>query len=202
MCLSVIGTPYPNEQWLQHLPTVTGLIGLGFVAWNGWLNTFSYLLVVLFLWLHILGARWIYSFVPYDDWFEAILSTGLNPYFEWERNHYDRAVHFCFGLLFLIPFREVLIRFGRISGPLVMAVAWSLIMTVSAVYEIVEWQLAVWMSPEYAESYNGQQGDVWDAQQDMALAAAGALLAIVLFYLLHFLQSFRLKSSPSDSASQ
>src|SRR5690606_21945283 len=95
------------------------------------------------------------------------------------------------------PCREVLIRFGRVAGPLAMGLAWSLIMTISAVYEIVEWQLAVWMSPEYAESYNGQQGDVWDAQQDMALAAAGALLAIVLFYLLRFLPKFsRKQSSP------
>ena len=30
--------------------------------------------------------------------------------------------------------------------------------------------------PEAAESYNGQQGDVWDAHADMLLATVGALL--------------------------
>lgn len=61
----------------------------------------SYCLVV-FLWLHILGARYIYSFVPYDDWSRSVLGSGISEWFGWERNHYDRLVHLCFGGLWMV----------------------------------------------------------------------------------------------------
>ncbi len=32
------------------------------------------------------------------------------------------------------------------------------------------------LSPEDAENYNGQQGDIWDAHQDMLLATVGAII--------------------------
>jgi putative membrane protein len=32
---------------------------------------------------------------------------------------------------------------------------------------------------DLADDYNGQQGDLWDAQKDMALAALGVLAGIV-----------------------
>lgn len=44
-------------------------------------------------------------------------------------------------------------------------------------YEVFEWVLTLTMRGELAQAYNGQQGDPWDAQKDMALAAAGALMA-------------------------
>jgi putative membrane protein len=49
-------------------------------------------------------------------------------------------------------------------------------MCTSLVYEWAEWAIALTMSPEAAEAYNGQQGDVWDAHMDMLLATVGALL--------------------------
>ena len=33
---------------------------------------------------------------------------------------------------------------------------------------------------ETADRYNGQQGDVWDAQKDMALATLGAILVLAI----------------------
>lgn len=35
---------------------------------------------------------------------------------------------------------------------------------------------AIGLSPEDAENYNGQQGDMWDAHKDMALALIGAMM--------------------------
>jgi putative membrane protein len=52
------------------------------------------------------------------------------------------------------------------------------ILSAGAVYEILEWLAAMLMAPDWAESYNGQQGDVWDAQRDMALAACSALIGL------------------------
>ena len=51
------------------------------------------------------------------------------------------------------------------------------IMCTSLIYEWFEWAIALTMSPQDAESYNGQQGDVWDAHMDMFLATLGSLAA-------------------------
>lgn len=49
-------------------------------------------------------------------------------------------------------------------------------MASSVFYELIEWAIAVGLSPEQAENYNGQQGDMWDAHKDMLLATIGAIL--------------------------
>lgn len=54
------------------------------------------------------------------------------------------------------------------------------ILATSAVYEIAEWLVAVTLAPDWADHYNGQQGDVWDAQKDMALAALGAAVGLLV----------------------
>ena len=50
----------------------------------------------------------------------------------------------------------------------------------SAAYEIFEWTLAIMMSPEAAAAYNGQQGDIFDAQKDIWMATAGAIMGLLL----------------------
>ena len=49
-------------------------------------------------------------------------------------------------------------------------------MASSLVYEWIEWLIAIGLSPEEAENYNGQQGDMWDAHKDMFLATLAAML--------------------------
>ena len=39
-----------------------------------------------------------------------------------------------------------------------------------------KWGIALMLSPEAAEAYNGQQGDMWDAHADMLMATVGSLL--------------------------
>ena len=50
------------------------------------------------------------------------------------------------------------------------------IMCSSLVYEWFEWAIALALSPDAAEAYNGQQGDLWDAHADMLMATVGSLL--------------------------
>jgi putative membrane protein len=38
----------------------------------------------------------------------------------------------------------------------------------------------VTLAPEFADRYLGQQGDAWDAHQDMALAAVGAVISVIV----------------------
>ena len=51
------------------------------------------------------------------------------------------------------------------------------------VYELVEWGLSIGLSPEDAENYNGQQGDMWDAHKDMFLATIGAIFTGLFLWL-------------------
>ena len=61
--------------------------------------------------------------------------------------------------------------------------AWLMIQTGSMIYELFEWLLTIVMSSDAADSYNGQQGDMWDAQKDMALALLGATAMLLLYML-------------------
>lgn len=178
--VSFIAAPYPDELVLQHVPTVLGILGLAVaMPWIRF-SSVSFACVIGFLLLHIFGARWLYTFVPYDAWAVALTGTSLSDRFGWERNHYDRLVHLASGLLGVPPAAELLRRFGRMRpcGAAVTAVAW--VLAIGAVYEVFEWQIAVTLAPEHAEAYNGQQGDVWDPQKDLALAWLGAAVAACL----------------------
>jgi putative membrane protein len=168
---------YPREQWLQHVPTAIALPALLLAAKRGWLSDLSMVCLSLMLGLHILGARWIYSYVPYEQWCDAAIGSGPGDWFGWTRNHYDRLVHLAFGLLMTLPLAETARRYARVSAASSLAFAWLAVAGVSAVYEVLEWALAVIAAPDFAEKYNGQQGDFWDAQKDMALAMAGSSLA-------------------------
>jgi putative membrane protein len=183
--LSCVRLPYPKYFAMQHVPTVVAVIGLVVVDKRRGIDRMSFTLVVVFLLLHVLGARYLYSFVPYDDWSQWFFGVNITGHFGFERNHYDRLVHFAFGLLMVYPLwrqcEPYLIR-GKF-WPAASAVC--IILAASAVYEIIEWGMAMTFAPDWAEAYNGQQGDMWDAQRDMALAAGGAVVGVCLVSLFH-----------------
>ncbi len=54
------------------------------------------------------------------------------------------------------------------------------VMALSLLYELIEWLAAVVFGGDLGLAYVGTQGDVWDAQKDMACAAVAALSIIVL----------------------
>ena len=181
---SCIRAPYPREMYLQHLPTVAAIVALAILPRRYELSDASFTCLVAFLALHVLGARYLYSNVPYDRWSQAILGFSLTGRFHLRRNHYDRLVHLCFGLLWVQPVWEVAHRHFRIPERFARYQAVELVMAASMLYEVFEWSLTMLLSPADAGAYNGEQGDLWDAQKDMALALAGALLAtsaILLF---------------------
>jgi putative membrane protein len=176
LALSLVKPNYPQQQWLQHPPTVVGLAMLAWAARKRWLSNAAATCLVAFLVLHVIGARWIYSYVPYERWSDAVFGGGPYQWFGWRRNHYDRLVHVAFGALLVVPLTEVAQRFGRMSPAWAIGFALLTIAAVSAVYEVFEWLLAMVAAPDYAEAYNGQQGDLWDAQKDMALAIGGSIV--------------------------
>ena len=97
------------------------------------------------------------------------------------RNHYDRLVHFSFGLLMFLCLLHVSRKWVDRKPLVAILMAWLLVQTGSMIYEVFEWQIAVHFSPKTAETYNGQQGDVWDAQKDMALAMIGSTIMAICY---------------------
>jgi putative membrane protein len=172
--------PYPKYFWLQHAPTVAVVAALAYVQNRIKISRLSYTLFIAFMALHVLGARYLYSYVPYDAWSERLFGFNITYHFGFTRNHYDRLVHFCFGLLLVVPACRFSKRIVGLDARWSAAFAMMGILSAGAIYEIFEWLAAMIMAPDWAESYNGQQGDVWDPHWDMALAALGALLGLCL----------------------
>lgn len=137
--------------------------------------------IFVFLCLHEIGAHHTYAAVPYESWVKALTGTTLGETFGLERNHYDRLVHFAFGLLLTWPMREVLVQTSAVRGRWSYLLPVALAMAAAMAYEVAEWlAVAVAASEESGANLLGMQGDPWDAQKDMALGAIGAMLAMTL----------------------
>ncbi|MEM8826644.1 MAG: DUF2238 domain-containing protein, partial [Pseudomonadota bacterium] len=172
-----IDQPYPDLAPLQHMPSVTILVCLLFVQAKRPFSSMALLSIFTFIALHTVGGRYIYSNVPYDAWVEAILGLRPGDVFGWQRNQYDRLVHLMFGVSAMLPLCEVVRWYWRIMVRDAVLLSIAFVFAVSAIYEIFEWLLTLVMAGPAAENYNGQQGDIWDAQKDMALAGIGAFVA-------------------------
>ena len=62
----------------------------------------SYLLICIYLCLHVYGSKYTYAENPFGYWLQDALHLS--------RNHYDRIVHFCFGFLLAYPMREMFLK--------------------------------------------------------------------------------------------
>jgi putative membrane protein len=168
--------PVDRADWfLENLLVFATLGVFGFSYRRFQLSNISYGLLALFLALHAIGAHYTYAAVPLGFWVRDWLHLG--------RNHFDRAIHFGFGLLLLYPMRELFLR--RITARAHWALWLSVICLVamSSFFEIVEAVIAQLVHPELGAAYLGTQGDIWDAQKDMAAALIGTVIAAVVLML-------------------
>ena len=167
---------WPLEQSLHSSLTVIGLAWL-YLHDRRWpMLEVHFALVCGFIVMHCIGARWLYSNVPYEAWLQSLFGWSPGAAFGWQRNHFDRLIHLLYGLCLTPAAWHSLRQRWPLDARQSFAIALMLIMCSSLLYEWMEWGIALALSPEAAESYNGQQGDVWDAHADMLLAAVGALL--------------------------
>jgi putative membrane protein len=173
--------PNDRKDWLLENVLVVLAVGAIFATYRKLtLSRVSYLLIFVFLSLHLVGAHYTYAQVPYDHWFEALTGRTFNSLVGWERNNFDRVVHFAYGLLLAYPIREVFQRVVRLRGFWGYFFPLDLTMSTSMLYELVEWGAAVLFGGDLGQAYLGTQGDVWDAQKDMAVASLGALIAMLI----------------------
>lgn len=169
--------PYPEIAPLQHIPTVLLLFASPWLLGRWPLSDRSVASLVVFLALHTLAGRYTYSNVPYDAWGRALTGVSIDAALGTTRNGFDRLVHLSFGLLWVGPVAEIVRRYAGVGWRISLWFAVLFVGCVSALYEVFEWLLTMLLAPGMADAYNGQQGDVWDAQKDMAIAMLGAFLA-------------------------
>ena len=173
--------PVSRSDWmLENVMTLVG-VGLLLAFWRaGTLSPTSIVLALAFLSMHTVGAHYTYSLVPYDDWSRSVFGRSITDMTGSQRNHYDRLVHFSFGLLLAIPCHEWLVRSGEASRRAGWWVTLLIAMSASHIYELIEWGAAEIFGGELGAAYVGTQGDEWDAQKDMALATLGALVGVAI----------------------
>ncbi|WP_313802045.1 DUF2238 domain-containing protein [Cytobacillus sp.] len=159
---------------MEVLPAVVVLV-IVIVTYNKFrLTTLSYVIIAILLITMFIGGHYTYSKVPLFNW--------IKDYFDLNRNHYDRFGHFLKGL-FAIVIREILIRkTPLVRDPWLSAVTLSFLLSIAALYEIIEWLASKMTKGKKASTeFLGTQGDVWDSQWDMSLTLVGSILALIIF---------------------
>jgi putative membrane protein len=163
--------PHDRSDWLlENLAVFAAAALLAATHRRFAFSNLSCLLIALFLALHAVGAHYTYSLTPPGFWLQRAFGLARNPY--------DRLVHFAFGLLLAYPLRELGLRVLHLRGGWSTAVPLLAIGSLSSAYEIVESWAARIVDPALGAAFLGVQGDPWDAQKDMTLALAGAVLAL------------------------
>jgi len=179
MALAV--SPYERDTWLlENALLILGVLVLWGTRRSLPLSTASYTMLLVFFCFHAIGAHFTYSLVPYDEALRNLSGMSIRESFDFNRNHYDRLVHFAYGFLLLLPLRELLVLFARVRGFWSYFLALDIVMSSSLLYELIEWGAAVIYGGPLGVAFLGTQGDEWDAHRDMALAGLGGLMATLL----------------------
>lgn len=170
----------PKDHFTWILEVAPALIGFVVLAatWNRFrLTPLLYTLILAHAVVLMIGGHYTYAEVPLFD--------ALKPLFGFERNNYDKVGHFMQGFVPAMIAREILIRRHVVaSAPWRNFFIASICLALSALYELIEWAVAV-ISGDSAEAFLGTQGYVWDTQTDMAMALAGAIAALSILASIH-----------------
>jgi putative membrane protein len=179
-------SPVDRSDWLLENILAVALVLALVVTYRRFpFSQFSYILITIFMTLHAIGAHYTYSEVPLGFWLKDVL--GLS------RNHFDRLVHFAFGLLLAYPIRELLVRRAGARDPWSYLLAVAVVQACSDLFEIIEAMVAHIVEPDLGNAYLGTQGDEWDAQKDMMAALTGAVFATAIAYAVARRSSRRLQ---------
>lgn len=180
-CFFLAFNVYNRQDWI--LENVLVLLALGCLVATSRkfpLSRISYMLIFIFLALHEVGSHYTYAEVPYDQWFINLTGRSFNEMVGWQRNNFDRLIHFSYGLLIAYPIREIYLRIANAEGFWGYFLPLDFTMSTSMIYELIEWGAAEIFGGDLGIAYLGTQGDVWDAQKDMGLASLGALISMLL----------------------
>ncbi len=182
---SFIGTTDISNWQLENALTMVFLVFLFVSFKKHQFSDLSYLLICVYLCLHVYGSKYTYAENPFGYWIQEAFSTS--------RNHYDRIVHFSFGLLLAYPMRELFLRWLKFPKLAAWILPIEITLSISALYELVEWAVADIFFKAQGDAYLGTQGDIWDAQKDIFLAFTGAIISTTIISIIK--RAFRNKVS-------
>jgi len=169
---TLVGTSDLNNWILENSLVIFFLVFLVVTYRKYQFSDLSYLLICIYLCLHVYGSKYTYAENPFGYW--------LKDNFNMERNHYDRIVHFSFGFLLAYPLREMFLSWLKFPVWVSWALPIEITLSISGLYELIEWAVADVFFKAQGSAYLGTQGDIWDAQKDMFLATLGAILATTI----------------------
>jgi len=172
---SLIGTTDTANWLLENTFTFIFVLFLIITYKRFQFSDLSYLLVCVYLCLHVYGSKYTYAENPFGYW--------LKDAFHMSRNHYDRIVHFSFGFLLAYPMREMFLKWLKYPRWVAWLLPIEITLSISAFYELIEWAVADVFFKAQGDAYLGTQGDIWDAQKDIFLAFCGAIIATTIVSL-------------------
>lgn len=184
--IALAWAPHYRADWLLENVLVIALVPWMLVTYKRLpLSKVSYIAIFLFLCLHEVGSHYTYSEVPYDRWCKWLFGQEWNALVGWERNHFDRLVHFLYGVLITYPIREIFLRVANAAGFWGYLFPLLVVMSTSLLFELIEWAAAVIFGGDLGMAYLGTQGDIWDSHKDSLLATVGSLLATLSIAGMH-----------------
>lgn len=199
--LLAIAPSYRQDWWLENLLVLVAIPWLVWAYPRLRLSNTAYTLLFLFFVLHATGAHYTYAEVPYDYWARELTGHTISEFFGFHRNHFDRLVHFAYGLLVTPAAIELLDSRAPQRGVWRWLVPLLFMLSQSTIYELIEWLAAETFGGDLGQAYLGTQGDVWDAQKDSAMAALGALIAVFWCRRTRKVRSVQANAENRDEAS-
>ncbi len=94
----------------------------------------TYLFIAIYLSLHVYGSKYTYSENPFGYW--------LKDQFHFQRNHYDRIVHFSFGFMLAYPMRDFFKNKMKFPNWVCWVLPVEITLSFSCLYELIEWAVA------------------------------------------------------------
>ncbi len=176
---------FDRGTWLMEVLPVLIVVPLLIHTYKRFpLTNLLYVLIFIHCMVLIVGGTYTYARVPFG--FEMAEWFGL------DRNPYDKIGHFMQGFVPAIAAREILLRNDILKhGKMLIFIVISIVLAISASYELIEWAAAFALG-EGAEEFLGTQGYEWDTQSDMFFALIGSVSALLLLSKWHDRQLYKL----------
>jgi putative membrane protein len=177
--------PFDRGTWFMEVLPVLIVVPLLIHTYKRFpLTNLLYVLIFIHCMVLIVGGTYTYARVPFG--FEMAEWFGL------DRNPYDKIGHFMQGFVPAIAAREILLRNDILKhGKMLIFIVISIVLAISASYELIEWAAALALG-EGAEEFLGTQGYEWDTQSDMFFALIGSVSALFLLSKWHDRQLYKL----------
>lgn len=183
---------YDRLTWLlEVLPVLVALPLLAATRRSYPLTPLVYGCVFVHALVLIVGGTYTYARVP--------VGFAVADWLHLARNPYDKLGHFMQGFAPALLAREILVRGNHVAGRRMLAfVVLSVVLAISAAYELVEWAGAVVLGAD-ADAFLGTQGDPWDTQSDMLCALIGGSTALAMLSRVHDTQLARLAAAQAPA---